>query len=187
MGKILSVGTFPFECDTPYLSEYFIFNSDLAQAMKMYWRVKTWEVRATLSGRTAIPPDNGEYVFTYGWDVSKEEELVCLKTFSQKSGGSSFTENSFALYPNTNGTQLACSILFRPSDDGGEPNISSAYYSIVGKTPFELSIQNFGEGGTCTLYSSNTLPAYGSMSIVIKALEYWSYGGTYDTTTGEPL
>jgi hypothetical protein len=188
MGKVIFPGTFPFECDEPYLPQFFIFNSNLAQAMKMYWRVKTWEVRATLSGRTITPPDNGEYVFTYGWDVIEEKELVCLKTFSQKSGGSPFTENSFVLYPNTNSTQLACSILFRPSDDGGEPSVSSAAFPIVGKTPFELSILNFGDGGTCTLYNPNsTLEGYGSISIVIKALEYWSYDGTYNTTTGEPL
>jgi len=187
MGKVLFPDYFPFECDAPYFPEYYIFNSNLSQAMKMYWRVKTWEVKATLSGRTNTPPDNGEYVFTYGWDVSMEEELVCLKTFSQKSGASPFTENSFALFPNTNGTQLACAILFTPSDDGGEPGVSSAIFPIVGKTPFELSIENFGEGGTCTLYNKPSQPGFGSISIAIKALQYWSYGGTYDTTTGEPL
>jgi hypothetical protein len=186
MGEVLFPGTFPFECDEPYESSYFIFNSNLYQAMKMYWRVKTWGVKATLSGRTVTPPNNGEYVFTYGWDVIKEEELVCLKTFSQRSGGSPFVENSFVLYPNTNGTQLACSILFRPSDDSGEPEISSFF--TAGRTSFELSVLNFGDGGTCTLYSPNTtLEEFGSMSIVIKALEYWSYGGTYNTHTGEPL
>ena len=153
--------------------------------MKMYWRVKTWEVRATLSGRTNTPPDNGEYVFTYGWDASEEEELVCIKTFSQKSGGSPFEDNSFAFYPSTNGFALACSFLFVPSGDGGEPYISS--FSIDGVSPSQLSIQNFGDGGTCNLYNKPAgISDYGSMDITIKALEYWSYGETYDTTTGEP-
>lgn len=189
MGQVLYPGTFPFSCDAPFLPQYFIFNSNLSQAMKMYWRVKTWRVSVTLSDRTVGPPANGTYVSYCYWDVESEEELVCpnLQFLCPNPGWEEF---SFFLFQNTDGNSIAASFLFRPTGDGGETSIFSEIYSNnEGDKPGgTLSIENFGEGGSCTIYVPNvTLPEYGNLSINIRANEYWSYGGTYNTETGEPL
>jgi hypothetical protein len=189
MGKVLYPGYFPFDCDQPFLPQYFIFNSNLEQAMKMYWRVKTWRVSATISGRTVGgSPTNGTYVSDCHWDVESEEGLVCpgLQFLCSDPGGN-WENFGFALYQNTDGNSIAAGLLFTPSGDSGEPSISSVKDDF-NKPGGTLSLENFGEGGSCTTYVPNsTLPEYGSISLSIRAEEYWSYGGTYDTETGARL
>jgi len=157
--------------------------------MKMYWRVKTWRVSVTLSDRT-VPgsPTNGTYISDCYWNVSSEEGLVCPGLFFVSSGGGEGWENfGFTIYQNTDGNSIAAGFLFTPTGDSGEPEISSVS-NLSNQPGGTLSIENFGEGGSCTIYVPNvTLPEYGNLSINIRANEYWSYGGTYNTETGEPL
>ena len=157
--------------------------------MKMYWRVKTWRVSATISGRTVGgSPTNGTYVSDCHWDVESEEGLVCpgLQFLCSDPGGN-WENFGFALYQNTDGNSIAAGLLFTPSGDSGEPSISSVKDDF-NKPGGTLTLENFGGGGSCTTYVPNAiLPEYGSISLSIRAQEYWSYGGTYNTETGARL
>lgn len=187
MGKVVSFNYFPFSCEHPYLPEYFIFDSNISQAMKMYWRVRVWEVTCVLSDRSVNFPSNGTYTSYAYWDVDKEEDLVCPGIQFLRTSQLEWNEFSFALFPNTNQRSLAASVLFRPSGDSGEPEISSVEEpgNILGGT---LSLQNFGAGGTFKFYTRpNPIPEYGNFTLSIRAYLYWSYGDTYNVNTGELL
>jgi hypothetical protein len=187
MGKVVSFNYFPFSCDPPFLQEYFIFDSNISQAMKMYWRVRVWKVTCVLSDREVSTPSNGTYISYAYWDVDKEEDLVCPNIQFLTTSQPDWEEFGFALYANTNQRSLAAGVLFRPSGDSGEPEISSVA-SLSSKLGGTLSLENFGEGGTFNYYTPNaTLPAYGNFSISIRAYLYWSYGNTYDVDTGKLL
>ena len=172
------------------MPEYFIFNSTLEQAMKMYWRVKTWRVTVTVSGRTVGGISNGQYVEYFYKDAESEEDLVCpgVGLVLSDPWGNIGGEFAFQLFPNTNGTSLAAFFLFKPGDDSGEYVISSIQNTFFNTLGGQISLENFGPGGTCNFYiPNNLLPEYGGLGLSIRAHEYWSYGGTYDTATGEPV
>jgi hypothetical protein len=82
---------------------------------------------------------------------------------------SSINKGGSTYYPNV----LFGSINSASLKDGGGAKIGTYKITYLN---FEISGDLFGSDGSS-----------GSASIQIDAKEYWSYGGTYDTSTGSPL
>jgi hypothetical protein len=67
------------------------------------------------------------------------------------------------------------------------PAVSSNYAPTYNVNVGSYSISFNGYTKTGNLYSVGGFASSGNILCEIKAKEYWSYGGTYDTTTGNPL
>jgi hypothetical protein len=197
MGKVLYPGYFPYECQEP--PDFTPWESDLTGYMKMYWRVKTWKVTCTLTGYEQedenggiriISPGPGDYVFTYGWDAENEESLVCPTEFKKKSGRGKldgWSESAFYFYWACNNETYSpgFGLLFAAGDDSQDPQIS--HLPINDSQLVDVQLENFSpETSSIKLYTQ-VGSYWGGISIKIRADEYWSYGGTYNTSTGEPL
>jgi hypothetical protein len=206
MGKVRSLGYFP-HCmpqGIPTPTDLYL-ELTLGQAMALFWRVKNWEFKTT--GTL-----NATYDITYlgsSWatatidnPVSSEEQLVCkgedLFTFTSYVDGliDDHTNPPYTL----NGIRQF-SFSFGSDVDYGAKYQGSTYYPL-------FSFQLFGP------ILSTSLPGYpavvgtyylsfldylfegdlygaggvsGNVEVEINAKEYWSYGGTYNTETGEKI
>ena len=214
MGKVLSAqgsGYFPI-CipeGTPTPSKNFL-SLTLQQAMSLFWRVKTWEAKIT--GTVSFNTGNSiTYLLTNYQElvrnrpeINSEENYVCNgdETFSfgrvmevllasegqdpvifDFSWGFAYNfnpESGFGAYRNGN--------LFYPSFETAivGPVVSydaPTYNTNVGI--YQISLNGFTISGE--LYAADNLAPSGAALIEIRAKEYWSYGGTWNTSTGEPL
>jgi hypothetical protein len=213
MGKVLSAqgsGYFPI-CipeGTPTPPKNFL-SLTLQQAMSLFWRVKTWEAKitGTVSANTGI---SITYLLTNYQELSgspqinSEENYVCkgVEAFSfgrvievllDFGGGDqvisdyawSFLynfnpEGGFGAYRNGN--------IFYPSFETQLPGPVVSYDAPTYNTNvgiYQISLNGFTISGD--LYAADDLAPSGTALIEIRAKEYWSYGGTYSTTTGESL
>jgi hypothetical protein len=212
MGKILS----------PQGSGYFTYciqeSSDsrnaiwsLENAMKIYWRVRSWSFSANAIRRTYDQPDPEQYTdtpFTTNLDNivskqfigpdavltvnTKEEELVC---------GAFFTEGLDELVDIWGviefGTVKKVGDQYNAGLSGYVIDLlNAAEYSFRTPTPYAvqatstisfcggtlpIGVRSIAEGGEFP----ESIISLGPASLTPTS--YWSYGGTYDTTTGEPL
>jgi len=122
--------------------------------------------------------------------VASEESLVCPTEFQKKSGPGKldgWAESIFFFYWSCNQTYSpGFDLFFAAGDDSQDPDIAS--YEINSSQPVDIQIENFGsEISMIRLYTQTGSTYWGGISIKIRADEYWSYGGTYNTSTGEPL
>ena len=202
MGKVLHAsgsGYFP-GCVTDGTPPERSLGLTLEQAMGMFWRVRTWEVRTsgTQFYESAFSQYNSN---SYSnlipfQNVGKEEDLVCY-------GGSFFPQT------------LSVDVTVTPTsgDPPGPPFIvgSSINFvyggSIIKNDPFYY-FDFYIEGFNCLTYLfTDKVGTYnisylnhqisgdlfgppdtsGTTLIEINAKTYWSYGGTYDTATGNRL
>jgi hypothetical protein len=200
MGKVLSTqgsGYFP-QC---------IIDSDvgiysLEDAMKIYWRVRTWTYSVSISaiGQGDCPILYGNDSFIIGSSANREEQLVC--------GGNSFYGSKFypestfigaaeinffsRVYKNGNkyaGIQISINLGGLPSQCA--PFFTNVIYSdqsyeggrfdstILGE---KIKLKgDFGNDPPVSLFDVI------SFNAEFTPNSYWSYGGTYNTTTGQPL
>jgi hypothetical protein len=166
----------------------------LERAMEIYWRVKKWELNMSTTYLIDFPENPEIITLSTGANrlltngSGQEEDLVCSSAFyadtgfaeitfgdAAKSGSlysagfiffadfsANFGLGDFALYVNTGG-------------DGTDVRS----YSVYGSTPIEFSY-------TITdLYAEFFVLQDATFSLEPK--EWWSYGGTYDTSTGARL
>jgi hypothetical protein len=163
----------------------------LENAMKMYWRVRTWRFQA--NGILYDRDSDTEYEFSAdvqgitSVDVDEipqtlEEGLVCSNYFL-----GSGTDIFFGL-PEKSGNLYNSGLL-------GYVETGADTGDIVG---FEFSTKTVGTFSASILgvnipmfgYIGNDEPNYASMieaSATLTPSLWWSYGGTYDTATGSPL
>jgi len=196
VGKVLSAqgsGYYPscIQTGSQTGSPYYL-DLTIAQGMALYWRAKTWRADASGSfysdGRGT--PENpivysGGGVLTPYTPVTAEENLLCLgaNDFGHYlNSGDTFIE---VFYDYTSGYKT--NERFFPSFSFSTLYISN---SPAGTPPGEKigDVRLLFNGYIITkdLYVNET-GASGNVLIDLTCIEYWSYGGTYDTATGEPL
>jgi hypothetical protein len=166
--------------------------------MKTYWRVKSWNF--TASGMTftpsADPPDNpfstnvgGIESGAYFNDIyTTENQLVCGGGFwLNDSDSDQYALIEFGIVKKVG--DLYNAGLFGYIYDNIESGIEFGFGTPVangqavstlsfcgGSIPIGASRLGGGEPSEVVSFTASLTPA-----------SYWSYGGTYDTTTGEPL
>jgi len=194
MGKVLHAsasGYLPF-CITPASTipqevrgTYYPFALSLDQTVSLFWRVKKWTYEDNLG-----PVGENFQFFT---PIENEENIVCnpalysyFKTFDR---GSAI--DPLEIFSGTTRD-------YKPVLKVGDLYYPFIYFfGILQGSDFLTSIdQEYPENGTFTmswLGHNISAPLYGSTQpdppFIAKftAQEYWSYGGTYDTSTGAPL
>jgi hypothetical protein len=202
MGKVFFANYFPYLCETPY-GPVSCFDGDLNGFMRMYWRVRTWKVTATLTGYTnpdgsIILPGPGDYIFTYGWNAQTEEDLVCERQFQLISAPDfQWDETIFFFFwalqskpsqGNITNYQPGFDLFIRPGDDAADAETAINREGVDNWAPVTINIDNFGSDiMSLTYYTTTGDTKWGAISLKVEAESYWPYGGTYDTTTGEPL
>jgi len=203
MGKVLHAsysGYFP-TCiidGTPTPPEEYL-SLTLEEAMALFWRVRTWEARASGLIADAATSANIEYTsnsyseMTPSIVIEEEKNLVCKGSetfFFSRDATATITPNGGTPY-NIDGT-INFQYIFSSIKKAG-----STYYpsftisSINSLTSFYTSkigtykITYLGEDIVGDLFGTDG--SSGNAIIEVRAKEYWSYGGTYDTITGQPL
>ena len=179
MGKVLHAsgsGYFP-SCLSQNST---LATQSLTDAMEIYWKVRSWAV--TISGDV-----NGYQVFVS--TASDETDLVCGSDFLPSIDApfldlyffylagplvdSYLNPQKYAMLP---GFHMIC------QSESGSVQISSEFIDgrgtvLAGTFSFyDKSYSLFAEGGGIEERSGSVIPN-----------SYWSYGGTYDTATGNPL
>ena len=197
MGKVLHAsdsGYFPF-CiadgapeDCPWTLE---------KAMQTYWRVRTWTFFASgIATNTEDPSDtipfSSEFTDITSRDSGEprtlEEGLVCYNSFSTEyieteNASIDFTqqaETSEGLY-NSSLEGLVIDYRIDPLEFFFAANNSSAFsISILGTNiPITMTWRNDDDSEASYIITSG--------SATLTPTLWWSYGGTYDTATGNPL
>jgi hypothetical protein len=170
--------------------------------MALFWRVKTWEARASGSFQDVVLEATIEYTSTSFADmtptitIGQEEDFMCkgnelfyferaaTATITPDGGGDPYYADgninfsySFSSIKKDGSTYypyaLIGSINSSSSKEGGGSKIGT--YKIT-YLDFEIIGDIFGQDGSS-----------GSVLIEINAREYWPYGETYNASTGLPL
>jgi hypothetical protein len=154
-----------------------IATGSLSQAMEIYWKVRSWKV--TISGYIT-----GEAGFTS--TASDETGLVCESNFVP------FIPNEVLFYLGgpfvdsySNPQKYAMVPAFALVVDflGSDVVISSEFADIGGQI---VEVGSFSFYGKSYKLRGGEGMEMGLSGLVVPE-SYWSYGGTYDTSTGEPL
>ena len=154
--------------------------------MAAYWRVKKWNLTASVSGLTS-----GNFSCEIIVDKPQESDLVC---YTQSSGGGSLFSASiqpdgivvslFVEYekidpfnPINPGGLVLCNgyFLWFPSTSGS--NQVTVTLGTINKQMSADFVPSFLPG------SVNDVSA----SVLMKAVEWWSYDGLYNTSTGQRI
>lgn len=202
MGKVLYPGYFPNECGSFDGGPRWV-QSDLSGYMRIFWRVKKWRITITLTDHGTTPGD-GSFDFVYQSDAGSEEELACVSgsgfhLIEHPAGRDKWVVEAFNIFPYftaANDFRPYIILAYEASDSSNDKGAGIG--DGAGVEPFlvpgdsisvnQLNISNFGnDTATITWYNILGLNNMITEISALKAEEYWSYGGTYDTTTGEPL
>ena len=196
MGKVLYPGYFPFcgeppQCNTP--------GRTLSQIMYEYWVAKLWRVRITMADNGAVNPPQPKYDFYYGIDAGSEEVIPCTSVFSFIYKYGDVTENEFInniFFNYVNDTNL-CSLTYGQISRFSEANDDTIYFgNIFNFQQTGTANVSFGDGHTLLIPYAIASAQPGQdqdnyyefiTGIDISIVEYWSYGGTYNTETGARL
>jgi len=197
MGKILSAqgsGYLPF-CITPASTipqqttgTNYPFALTLDQLVSLFWRVKKWTYEDNL-GSVGVS-------IQFSTEPENEETIVCNDSlyynFIDFDRGLTLSRADIELFRNTSGSALTLKV-----GDLYYPYVSFyGTYSGGGDYATAWGDQEYSATGTFTIswlgYNISTLlygELYPTRPFIAKytATEYWSYGGTYNTSTGEPL
>jgi len=207
MGKVLASNYFPFCLQNDFSTfpeqtreRYFSGTaSTLTALMAAYWRVREW--RVDYSAFT----DSGSPITAtgiYGFDVTSEDQLVCPNLFIEKSfsftGTLAFQEHNFSifsyfsnLYYGANASNgFAYNLLYFGADDqtAGASIYSGTYDNCSGtgiSGTLAVSVANAGQLNFPYQICPDRAGQFGTISVTPQL--YWSYDGTYNTSTGMPL
>jgi hypothetical protein len=197
MGKVLHAsgsGYFPSCIEESADSKYAIW--PLEKAMQSYWRVRAWNFTAKV---TVIP--FGESPFELSYSVAnifstanQESDLVCFNEFNDPSRGV-----DIFFFPATNGNYLYKKVgdLYYSGLAGFIVDGSTSLEFVFGPDIFdqfgnEFSFPVLGADLKIgSFYFLDSQPEdYNPVADCEASLtpsEWWSYGGTYDTSTGASL
>ena len=212
MGKVLHPKLFPFCAPEGTITSGSFIAVSLEEAMNIYWKVRRmsyiFEYPADLSHLYENQEGKIQWSKVYGQDydpVTSEETLVCGNSIywsydaTQTIGdGYAFPIPNYPFYAgfdtgnifNWNGMVQLDGTFYIPID---------LYVSFGDNEPATYTLNyagtNFGEQSTTINIFGYSVQAlywtyvfnYGPIHITINPLEYWSYGGTWDTSTGLPL
>ena len=171
--------------------------------MKIYWRVKRF--RLTGSGVGTFPPPNEDTTGTFNFDpveipqtyANSEENLVCSSyfnyfnvvdgnedvgidpTLARRNNDGLFALGfsasfSFDGLVDSSGNEYGIDAFYGP-DATTTPSTSIKVFDLI--MPVYITVDGFGDD------------AYmgGNLQLTLTPIEYWSYGGTYSTSTGQRL
>jgi hypothetical protein len=192
MGKVLHAsgsGYFPY-CLRNYPAEGVIIGPyqplpmSLNAAMRVFWRIKRFRFYGTYTldpfGRQEVR--NWEMIFER--NAESEENLVCNPDYNYVGGENIEEGGAFVLEPFTvQGSQYIPDGFF-----GGD--------FVEGAQEQGISFATFGDNDPQIAYNFEGIVFYMTgfentyyefRTLNHEILEYWSYGGTYDTSTGLPL
>ena len=156
--------------------------------MQTYWRVRTWTF--TASGEIEFEDGSLPFSTTITDITSRDVETALPHTLEEGLVCSNLFENIiFNVYcliefyqAETGGGLYSSGLVGEVVDDSNSlefvfaTNISSAFIISILGTNIPISIDYIAGGGTVISGSATLTPT-----------EWWSYGGTYNTSTGEPL
>jgi hypothetical protein len=208
MGKVLFPQYFP-SCPTNG-SEYIIIGytdaltAGIADTMKMFWRPRKIRVSGTYTQfidppRECVLPANFELIIQSAY--GSEEEMVCepyrpwtLASSTNITDPSlSFGWDSKPYYVSSQDSLFSFNA-FDFQLDGGESDrrcnlgvLIKQWYAVEGNGgPYTYQTINIcGVNFNMATYIDEF--GIGFIQPSIEVIEWWSFGGTYDTTTGEPL
>jgi len=213
MGKILFPKYFP-SCPTDgaeYIVDGFTdaLTSNIENTMTMFWRPR----KIKLSGsylqfaeepiRGCLKPANYELIIQspYG----SEEEMICepnkqwTLNFSNNiyDPESAYSWDSKPFYKDNEESLFTFNRFDFLLDAGTTPRSTCARGVLVTQLypteegpggPFDYqTISILGVDFNTATYISPEFPDSGYIVPAVEVTEWWSFGGTYDTTTGEPL
>ena len=156
-----------------------------AQAMIAYWRVKKWRVDITVSGSVV-----GSIGCNVEMNVANESELVCsqvasgFKEAEMEVSGEGYDTDVF-LYVDVSPLGIFISLEFNDFPEGGDSFTQWNTTNSSGSNQITLTMGSITKNLVGEYFGSG-LPApiaTGTMT----AVEWWSYDGLYNTSTGEPL
>ena len=190
MGKVLHAsgsGYFPFcigEID-PSIPELYSMVS-IEAVMKIWWRIKKIRFYGTYTQRNNGNPIDVPWELIVQRNAANEENLVCNPFPSW---------NTISQLNITNGSFNTSSVFYKGTSDnrfilgagigGVLEDVSQEEAIPFGSIPVDEGSQKFVFEG---ISFTNTPPEFTLPgSINYQILEYWSYGGTYNTSTGLPL
>jgi hypothetical protein len=211
MGKILTAQPFPFSHYDSEAGGYVpcgittgrYVQGTPTQMMRLYWKVKSFSVSGSYTNYQfndpTNPPQSASYSGTADSNATTELNLVCgAGTTSSLSLSGSIADANLDLafggsdfYFNSSPTQPIVK-LYGNIDFLSNGDDTSGINTIVGGSLSAFTIDGFQvyEGGSPVNYNAQTFfgtPLITDFTSTIVASEYWSYGGTWNTSTGEPL
>jgi hypothetical protein len=183
----------------------------LEKAMEVFWRIRSWELNTSITYSILIdgvPTEftvgpSSPYQFTWRYDnggdfsppITSEEELVCssevslivgmeqyiinepygfLQFTSPQKNGSLYSPG-FSLYFEFEADVLGTGEYLFSNGANGQPGGQKSF-SIYGSEPISIGFQTFQEDFT-----------FVDATFSLEPTEWWSYGGTYNTSTGARL
>ena len=156
-----------------------------AEAMLAYWRVRKWRVDVTVSGGVV-----GSIGCDVEMNVANESQLVCGQIASgfneaEMSVPNEGYDTNVFLVADVSPRGIFISVEFRSFPEGGDSLIEWETTDSSGSNQITLTMGGITKNLVGEYFGSGLpLPtATGTMN----AVEWWSYGGLYDTSTGEPL
>jgi len=200
MGKVLHAsgsGYFPGCIEESTDSKYAVW--PLEQAMQTYWRVRAWDFSANIVVRLFDYPEEGQNtdiplessVSDIRQEAEDEQTLVCYSEFIRQDRLDGYPKSGdIFFFPYRKVGDLYYSGLGGLIEDG-QSNTEFAFWADNQTYPsaqFPISIL----GATLDItafyledaeYESEVI----SCTASLVPSEWWSYGGTYNTSTGEPL
>jgi len=214
MGKILTAQPFPFSHYDSEAGGYVpcgittgqYVQGTLSEMMKLYWRVRKLSVSGSFTTYVFNDPAYPEIVTWNGTQTSlasEEASLLCNYNYQDNISytgaiveinlgyrGADFYFNSSPTQPLV---RLYLDVYFQTDQDdraGVLLGVEGDPYTIE---PFTLNgFQVYTTGEQKVYYTGfysppGPTPLITDFTSTIVASEYWSYGGTYNTSTGEPL
>ena len=156
-----------------------------AQAMIAYWRVRKWRVDIDVSGGVV-----GSIGCDVEMNVANESQLVCSQTASgfaeaEMSVPSEGYDTTVFLIPDVSPFGIFIRVEFNGFPEGGDSNMLFGTTNSSGSNQVTLTMGSITKNLVGAYFGSG-LPvptATGTMN----AVEWWSYDGLYNTSTGEPL
>ena len=179
MGKVLSAqgsGYFPF-CLPEWENQETQFTSaSIAVVMKSFWVLRSFSITGTYNGPVSVL----NFSIVLSSLATTEEEIVCNPNWEVTSSssldaivGSWYSGGQFYRYGDLIIPNYEISAIYNQGEGGGFAIKSQTSSGYTETFDFE----------NMTFYGTRG----GALSFLMTPISYWSYGGTYDTTTGLPL
>jgi len=180
MGKVFHAsksGYFPF-CLPEFQDEVTQFTTaTVAVVMKSFWVLRSFSVTGSYTGLSNSTLD---FSIVLSNTATTEEEIVCnpnweVTSYSSLNSivGSWYDGGQFYIYGNLIIPNYNISALYEDGQGAG--------FAITSQSSSDY-LQTFSFEGM-TFYGTSG----GASSFSITPISYWSYDGTYDTTTGDRL
>jgi hypothetical protein len=154
-----------------------------AQAMIAYWRVRKWRIDVNVSDYVV-----GSIGCDVEMDATDESQLVCLRQADGFADGEMSVptegfDTGVYLEGIVNPFGIEIGLYFDSVPEGGDSFIKWETTDVSGPYQITLTMGSITKNLVGAYSYSLPITATGTMN----AVEWWSYDGLYNTSTGEPL